>query len=523
MNFRFLSNIRFRGLPILVFMLPLLALSQTNSQSQNPGSAAYQSQSVLRATTRLVILDVVVTDDKGNPVPDLKAEDFTVLEDGKPQQLIDFSFQHPTTSAQNAPKLAPNVVSNIPTYSSASSLNVILLDAINTDFSSHAYAQEMLIKYLESGPAIQPTAVYALEARLRLLHDFTTDTRELRDVVAHFKPQGPTHIPDVYSAATPFSRRGSFQVSDQGRNATFNSMRFLARALSGYPGRKNLIWLSEAFPLSLFPETTMGEGAFLVVDFSPAMERVADELMNAQVALYPIDAAGVSINDRFPARTGMLSMSERTGGKTFYNRNDIDLGVRTSINDGSTYYNMQYYPQNKQWDGRFRKIEVKVNRPGIQLRYRQGYFALAPDSRSMPSTATSAHDLGTALAPEAPGSAAVLFQAAVDPPVKGQSKILVKFGIDPHTIAFRQSEDGMEHAAIDCVVWAYKGGDQPAQTEAHSVNADLDPKVYAEVMKSYLPCSTTVELKHGEYNLRLGVIDQQTKLIGSLGVKLVVP
>lgn len=513
----------FAGISVFCSLLTVAFWPLSSSSQQN--SQAYQSQSVIRATTRLVILDVVATDDKGQPVSDLKAEDFTVLEDGKPQAVIDFSFQHAGTILPTTPKLAPNVVSNAPLYPSASAINIILLDAINTDFSSHAYAQEMLIKYLESGPAIQPTAVYALDGKLNLLHDFTTDTGVLRDVLAHFKPSGPTHIPDVYAAASPFTRVGSYQVSAQGRNVTFNAMRFLAQSLQGRPGRKNLIWLSEGFPISLFPEVTMGDGAFLVEDYSPIMEKIADELMNAQVALYPIDAAGVSINDRFSAQTTMISMAERTGGKTFFNRNDIDMGVRTSIDDGSTYYNLQYYPQNRKWDNRFRKIEIKVNRPNIHLQYRQGYWAIPPDTNFRTNPESTARELGTALLLDAPFSTGVLFQAAVIPPSeKTQNKFVMNFGIDPRTIAFERGADGLMHAEVGCVVWAYRnGGGEPLQFDGGTVKADLQPDVYEQVKKSYFPCHRPLDLKRGDYTLRLGVIDRQTDLIGTSSMKLTVP
>lgn len=506
---------------ILSFLPGPPAFSQSNSSPQQPGSQVYQSSSVLRATTRLVILDVVATDNQGQPVSDLKAEDFTVLEDGKPQQFIDFSFQHPGSIIAAMPRLAPHVVSNAPLYPSASSLNIILLDAINTDFSSHAYAQDMLIRYFDSSPAIQPTAVYALDGKLMMLHDFTTDTKALRDVLAHFKPTGPTHIPDVYAAASPFTRSGSYQVSDHSRNVTFNAMRFLAHSLTGKPGRKNLIWLSEGFPLSLYPDVTMGAQAFEMVDFSPLVEKIADELMSAQVALYPIDAAGVTVNDRFSPLTAMMSMAERTGGKTFFNRNDIDQGVRTSIDDGSTYYNMQYYPQNKKWDERFRKIEVKVDRPNVHLQYREGYYAIQPDSNLREDSTSSARDLGRALMLDAPNSTGVLFQAALDPPSeKSQNKPVVSFGIDPHTIAFQRGADGLMHGEFGCVVWAYHGGGEPIQFESVSVKADLKPDVYEQVMKSLLPCHRSLDLKRGDYTLRLGVVDRQTQLIGTASMSV---
>jgi VWFA-related protein len=516
-------GLKLRAVPLYLFcLIALFALAQNNSSNRQNGPT-YQSSSVLRATTRLVILDVVATDEKGKPVPDLKAADFTVEEDGKPQEVSDFSFQHPSDMLSATPQIAPNIVTNAPLYPSSSSLNIVLLDAINTDFSSHAYAQDMLIKYLDSGPSIQPTAVYALEGKLELLHDFTTDTKVLRDVLAHFKPAGPTHIPDVYAAASPFTRSGSYQGGAQARNVTFNAMRFLAHSLAGRPGRKNLIWLSEGFPLSLYPDVTMGAQAFEIEDYSPLVEEIADELMNAQVALYPIDAAGVSINDRFSAQTAMVSMAERTGGKTFFNRNDLDMGVRTCIDDGSTYYNLQYYPQNKKWDNRFRKIEVKVSRPNVHLQYRQGYYALSPGSGLRQDAFNSSHDLGRALMLDAPLSTGVLFQAAVDPPSeKTQNKFVMNFGIDPHTIAFQHGEGGLMHAEFGCVVWAYHGSGEPIEFQ-RSVHADLKPDVYEQVMKSLLPCHSPLDLKSGDYTLRLGVVDRQTSLIGTASVSLRVP
>jgi VWFA-related protein len=525
-------RLRLAGITIFLALISTAVYSQdsqsTATQSGATQSSApkqddlvvYKSQSTLRATSRLVIVDAVVLDQKGQPVLDLKADDFTVLEDGKPQAIRDFSFHQPAAASAPARPLAPGVLTNAPEFSTSSCLNVILLDAINTDFSSHAYAQDMLIKYLDTNPPIQPTAVYALDGKLAMLHDFTTDTKALRDVVAHFKPQGPTHIPTVEAAASPFGSRGSFQVTGHGRALTERSMLFLAHSLGGYPGRKNLIWLSEGFPINLFPDFNVGDGAVAIVDYSPMAEHIADELMNAQVALYPIDAAGVSINDRFPAHTAMESMSERTGGKTFYNRNDIDMGIRTSINDGSTYYTIEYYPQNKNWDSKFRKIELKVNRPNVKLTYRQGYYALGPIGENSESVAEA---FGRALDREAPTSPAILFQAAVKlPSAETQNKLVVNFGIDPHTLSFARESDDLQHAKVSCVVWAYPPKGDPIRAEGNS-NAALKEDVYQQVMHSQYPCNRAMVLKPGRYTLRLGVLDGTSNLIGTMTTQVIIP
>ncbi|HEX4604421.1 MAG TPA: hypothetical protein VH724_10530, partial [Candidatus Angelobacter sp.] len=103
--------------------------SQAGEQQkgQQKKETVYQSQTVLRATTRLVVLDVVALDEKGQPILGLKADDFTVMEDGKPQKISDFSYHHPSSSRAPARALAPNVISNAPEFSANSCLNVILL------------------------------------------------------------------------------------------------------------------------------------------------------------------------------------------------------------------------------------------------------------------------------------------------------------------------------------------------------------------------------------------------------------
>jgi VWFA-related protein len=487
------------------------------AQSQNA-----RPPQTFRTTTRLVVVDVVATDEKGSPVKDLKAEDFVIKENNEPQKVVDFSFHQPGGLKAASHQPAPNVFSNEPLYSGNSSLNVILLDAINTDFSNHAYAQDMLVKYLGTNPTLQPTAVYALENNLRLLHDFSTDPAVLRDAITHYRGIGVAHLPTVEAAASPFTQRGTFRNVPQGRGAAFRGMIFLAQTLAGYPGRKNLIWISEGFPLSLYPDSVMSDEIMQVEDYSPMVEKIADELMGAQVALYPISAAGVSKDDQFSAHTAMSSMAQRTGGKTFFNRNDIDAGVRTSLDDGSTYYTLEYYPVNKAWNNKFRHIKVSVGRPGIKLQYRDGYYANNP--LTVLSTTTMENEFSQALDINAPALTAVSFAAAVLPPSpQTQNKMSVVFHIDPHTLAFQQGSDGLEHAELNCVVWAYPKKGDPIRVEGGTIMADLQQSDYNKVMKSFFPCQRALDLKAGKYTLRLGVLDRKSNLIGTLSTPLNVP
>src|SRR5260221_10797986 len=139
---------------------------------ESPQQETSQSPTTLRTSTRLVIVDVVATDSKGQPVTDLKVEDFTMLEDTKAQQISSFTFQHtgdaPTAAAVQLP---PGVVTNAPQYQS-SSLNVVLLDTLNGDFAEQAYAKEQLIKYFAGVQISRPISLFVLSDRLAMLHDF---------------------------------------------------------------------------------------------------------------------------------------------------------------------------------------------------------------------------------------------------------------------------------------------------------------------------------------------------------------
>ena len=116
-----------------------------------------------------------------------------------------------------------------------------------------------------------------------------------------------------------------------------------------------------------------------VRSFSDEIERVANAMMNAQVAIYPVDCTGLGKNSRANAASTMRILAERTGGKTYVNRNDIEMAVRTSMDDGATYYTLEYYPENKNWDGKFRVIQVKTARAGRCFAQSSGI--LRPESR----------------------------------------------------------------------------------------------------------------------------------------------
>jgi len=278
----------------------------------------------IRATTRLVEVTVVATDKHGAPVRDIKREDFSLFDDGKPQRMRFFGLNAPAPSRGGAEPLvaaragsggSPNLFSNRSDLArSAGATTIILVDPMNTKWTDQAYVKQAVVAFLRQ---IQPgdrVGIYAIRwpGYLKILYDLTQDTSELVRRLAAWKP-------DLAGAA---SSAGAFQESDltegfadvlrqesaaadlsdlrtfAGFAPTHNSRQSyadmierghsslelfaaIARHLSGVSARKNLIWVSAGFPLSHY------------TDDYDRMLRTMEALNSADVALYAVDARGL--------------------------------------------------------------------------------------------------------------------------------------------------------------------------------------------------------------------------------------
>ncbi|HEX4605910.1 MAG TPA: VWA domain-containing protein [Candidatus Angelobacter sp.] len=555
--------------------------SVPDQTKQQKPALVYESATVLKSITRLVVVDVVATN-KDGAVTDLQRDDFTVLEDGKEQKVRVFNFQQPRVNTSGGapivpPKLPENVYSNVARYNTSSALNVVLLDALNTSLPNQAYVREQMIRYLEKMPEGQPVAVYMLGSKLTLLQDFTNDPAVLKAVIKDLKlkvsplQDNPTGGPETEllpagladSGMLPGEMLGAMQRFEQERvgfqtdlriTYTVNALTSIARSLSGYPGRKNLIWVSEAFPLSIDPNMELTGDIFAGTrNYGPQIAKAADSLIDAQIAIYPIDARGLVAPSVFSAaNTGrdkygrslgrggrlgtaisnesaqlqnvhgaMQEMADRTGGKAFYNTNAIDGAIRQSIDDGSTYYTLAYYPENKNWNGKFRKIQVKVNQHGVKLHYRMGYYAVDPRAFAEQNQKQQMAAFELALSPDSPISTALPFNALVIPPAeKSPGTVRVNFGVDPHALSFEKQADGLEHATVECTVQVFSAKGKPMGGKLTTVNAALKKETFDKVMQDTFPCQQAVDLGPGNYFLRLGVRDDRTGLIGTTNARV---
>ncbi len=170
----------------------------------------------------------------------------------------------------------------------------------------------------------------------------------------------------------------SFFMTDR-VNRTAAALMAIARYLAHFPGRKNLIWVSAAFPMAIgfMRPRELGNTRDQIVYTEP-LDKAYKALNNADIAVYPVDARGLvaGTSNRFYSSLGtMQELAAKTGGRAFYNTNDLVRPMQAAMDDYQADYTLGFYPHDIRWNGRYHTLKVKVVTHGVHLRYRKGYYA----------------------------------------------------------------------------------------------------------------------------------------------------
>jgi VWFA-related protein len=599
------------------FVLLVGALAGAQNSNSNSDSKD-QPPPVFRSETRQVLVDVAVTDRSGHFVPGLKPGDFTVLEGGKPQKIVAFGMHlKPAVPEKPAPplQLPPNQYTNYGIADPERPITVVLLDTLNTQVQDQAYTKKQMIEFLRSLPSGERVALFALGTRLRMIQGFTGSSDTLvsaatmllrRDTspLMTSEPQrqgddilssnlqvnagpastGPSNAtagadsPNASILAPIVSALQGIVVSEQHiqqmqrMDFTLAALQSLARAVSAYPGRKNLLWLSAEFPIRFGPDfsvvNTAGQQAQVGLDDQsnrvqdlrvnvPLVRETAALLTAAQIAAYPIDIRG-TINpgtgmdistgvqygsvvglgnnrDRTAVRQttmewddheAMTDIARETGGKAFYGSNDIKAALAASMEEGENYYTIAYAPENHHWDGKYRKIEIKCSQEGTKLSHRRGYYAVEDTGfATLGKVADSQVALlfTTAMHPEAPTSTMMLLKVQVLPPDVTHKTVRIDYAINSQDVDFSDAPQNTKHLALDLMVVAWDKNGKNAAESLDQIDTSVSLSAYQSVMRSYIPAHQELEVKPGSYTLRLGVVDRNTRKIGTLDVPLTIP
>jgi VWFA-related protein len=331
--------------------------------------AAAQDPSVFRAGTHIVEIPIFTTGANDKPVDDLRAGDLLLFDNNKPQTIASFE-KLGIRGNLNSVGAAP--VRPRPQYS------VIVLDALNTGWASQIYAREAVVKTLDALPPGSRVAIFALGDSLRLLHDFSSDTASLRASIDRYDGERPFWGADnVADSLNPYAAQySSAEIANRSQpdpesNAAFaleqrifntlDALTAIARIMRQAPGQKNLLWVSAAFPLTSHHQD---------------VTRAVRILNGANLVLYAIDPRGVLPSFAAEANDdAMKEFTEPTGGRTFYNNNDVASLLSDAFDDSRAGYILTYSPRDYAEDGSYHDVRLKTARKGVTLRYRPGYFA----------------------------------------------------------------------------------------------------------------------------------------------------
>lgn len=444
-------------------------------------------------------------------------------------------------------------------------VSIILLDMLNTTILVRAQARQQMLNFLMSMPQGQPVALFTLGSKLQMVQGFTqssdaliaatkalddknesahlqTTEEELEDAEAtdaELKAMAGRSPASVISLSQALQTEQQFQ-DDIRIRSTLGSLQALAQSVAGYPGRKNLIWLSGNFPIALGPDAAIQTHLPFYQLYQNEVRQTASMLSASQIAVYPIDVRGLEIiginaamrrspnsdqlNRQFNAKTSteftMNDIARETGGEAFYNQNDLKALMQRSLEEGTNYYTLAYVPENHDWNGKYRKIEVRVATQGVKLRHRRGYYAITESSSDKDS---AAHLLVAAMQPTVPESTRLLMRVQVLPPSADRKTVSIDFAISPSDLLFQDGADQRKTVTVDFMVVALDKNRKEVGLQSNTVDANMRPETYEGVLKRGFPGHVDLELKPGTYVLRLGAIDRNSQKIGTVDVPLTVP
>ena len=576
---------------LLLLCAATLAESQAIQVPSAPAPSAPQSSATIHQTVNNVLVDVVVTDKNGQPVKGLSKGQFQVLENGAPQQIAFFE-EHQAQPALAPPahplQLPPNVYTNIATTAPDTGPTLILLmDALNTPSADQVKVRLAMLEYLRKIPAGPRIAIFTLTSKLRMVQGFNSDPATLTaalDQAATWQKQ--SHLTDdvgqdSYADSMPklgigTATSGTSDVFqnfvaheqawrvDQRVGYTLDALNALATYLSALPGRKNLIWFSGSFPFGLGADSAIPQGASSGFqtenldrsrDYSAQIRSTSDLLKLARVAVYPMDPSalptpsmfsstqtnagivrgGAGLNQdnvdstvEISSHSTMDTIAEETGGRAFYSTNDLAAAINTVTQLGSNYYTLAYVPREKNYDGKYRKLSIKVDGAKVKLDYRRGYYAEDPDKSAVGALA---HPTRTAsvLLHGAPAATDILFKVRVAPTEvttqanhPGVVRYSVNWSVDLHGIKLPVSENGARRGDVALALVAYNNDSKAINSVTTPVSLILQADEYQKYLKSGLQFHQEIDLPTGRVYVRVAIVDTANDRAGATEIPLVV-
>jgi len=567
---------RFRP-SLLIPFIPMAPLSPAAAQS-TPDSV------VIQGGTHIVLVNVVVKDKHGKPVDDLRRDDFVLRDNGQEQKIALFAVEEACATAPAASTPPDRLTFTNRPPPNIPSVTAFLFDELNTKLADQQLAKKDFIRYLRGLPADSRGAVFALGDSLALLHDFSQDMAALLAAIEKHSNRAspevdaatapPASSNSVTGDQTTTAQWDSFLQSADRQYVDFTetvratrtaaALETIAGHLQGIPGRKTLIWVSGGFPIQLglhnsvdgIPQmnatgrssgrTAAGRGGGAgrgqsnpaprssgpglattevpgtALSFESDVARAIRALNEADVAVYPVDARGVTVAAAFQADRSSNStrtkppkgfagpdfnyetldtLAVETGGQSFHHINDLSAAMQEASGDARVSYALAFSPPASVLDGTYHKLEVTVNRPGVKVRYRPGYVAV-PDAAVAPSLAEAVAN-PVALA-------GIGFRVHLDP-VEGGYKASVT--IDARNVTL-QPKDGKWRGSLQFLVVVGK------VEQLTTIPLNFTDAMFRQIQEKGLVLGARVKTPPGTTGFSLGFRDISSGMVGTLHVPL---
>jgi len=540
----------------LVSIVATTALAASTCAAQSGASDPSAAQAptgnadrVVQLSVDLVQVDAVVTDKQGNPVTDLRPEDFEVFEDGRPQTVTYFSYV--TEPASPPPSLTPSPTPGTgprpPTRLKPEQVRrniVLVVDAIG--FENLANARSAMRKFVDE--QMQPGDIVSIvQTRFGAysLQTFTSDKQELVDAIERVR-----WSPRFDTIDNSLDRDAELDCKDTtgaGDGLAFRNESFtrgslgvvysVARSLEELPGRKAIVLLSEGYPYELGKCNSRVE---------KAINALVDTVNRAGVAIYPIDVRGVvvtfpgaevadaSAGNRattlFRSQDILSTLAKESGGVFVQNNNDLAGAIRQAADDQNGYYLIGYEPGAstfvKKVDERaFHKLSVKVKRPGLVVRSRTGFYGVTDEeARRIVPAVEGTQLLRAAMSPFGANSVHLSLAPVFADDARTGPQVSCLLHINARDLTFADGPDGTHTVRVELFALLLDELGAPVALQAVPYSIQVDAKTYSSVLRDGIDYSMAIPVKRaGRYQVRFAVRDTASDRIGAVYEAVDVP
>jgi VWFA-related protein len=506
-------------------------------------------QPTFRVQVEAVEIDASVTDARGNVVTDLTIDDFEILENGRPQTITSFGLVNiPRVRAERplfaASAIEPDVQSN---NQGEGRLYVIALDQITGEqvLRTRRFVRRFVEQYF--APNDLGAVVFLGRADHSKAQGLTNNPRLLLQSVDAFlggfgsdPPPAPAIPPTPEGGGAPTLPTSDFNPERElGLREAMSSFRQIVDYMATVHGRrKSLLLFSYGY------QPTRTSDIVRVIDYRGGTLSIAEEDFHRaittatrnNVVIYPIDPRGLAedgglaetesgpstdtearlgaSSSRLEARQSLTSIATATGGFALSSSNSFENAFDRIVQENSTYYVLGFSSTNDRRDGRYRKLEVRVNRPGLMVRGRAGYMAPLRNERP-PDPPQPSANVGAAVAEALRSTVPVngLPLRVFAAPFKGASRdaiVVMAVEVDATQLGLVE-KDGTHVGTLDVTYFStdMKNKFYPGQTQ--TARLTLRPDTYQHVMKTGIRMMIETTLPVGRYQIRIAAGNRDTK------------